>query len=650
MYIQSNLKNELNYYEVNTVKQLQVNLYFDNGDIQDCTAECIIEIFDTNITYNKETKELIFVKEGSAKLKILLLNTDNTYLTETIEILVYDTFFKENYLTSFFSGYDAGLIQKNERLKVIMDALMQYMDILYSYKQDIYTMTDTRNVKSKYLTSLGQTFGFEKIDFTNEDSANEAATEYVYREILLNLFDIINIRGTKLSYELFFNALGFDIKLEEFWFNNEGDLVQIDVVEDDNGDTNSTYLTYDTSGAPVLSGPELNKDPRKYNTPNNPYYIANKSNYIRPIITNRIDNVGQLASFTQDRKKIIRKYLEYLRPQHIQYLTAVLTANLSYIYDNNGVLIQDSEIITFFNTILEDFISARQYCIDNTSNYGLALEIDSIEVLDTDLINIVFNKKVKAPNSFVSPTINDITKFATTNLLTIESVRRIPDAREKIQIRFDSAVAGADTITGINISDAFGNTFTDSEAFVLPANLVGPFVLPAVVSITAISRRLIRIVFNTKLDYDSVIDLNNYSVLDNLLTIESVFLNSDLESIDLFLKDDMIHNQLYTITLSDIYNYTLLDSLTVYTANFIGFGYDDITVTNQPIMLPECGVISNEVLDAMTEKYLRASNIALGEVFGYFLKWDTPGIFWDITNIKWDQKDLAYDTLTITQV
>lgn len=653
MYIQSNLKNELNYYEINTSKKLEVKLYFDNGDIQDCTDNCILEIFDTNIAFNNATKELVFNGEGTARLKILLSdNTTSGYLTETTELIVYENFFKNNYLTSFFSEYDSRLILKNEKLKVIMDSMMQYLDILYAYRKDIEGITDPRNVKIRYLGLLGQSLGFEKIDFTKEDKIEEAATDFLYREILTNLFDILQIRGTKLSYELFFNALGFDIKLEEFWLNQEGDLVQIDVVEDINGDINSTYLTYDTSGNPILSGPELNKDPRKYNVPNSPYYLVNKSNYVRPIITNKIDNIGQLASFTADRKKIIKKYLEYLRPQHINYLTAVLSANLSYIYDNNGNLIQDSELLTFFNTIIETYSSAKQYCIDNTENYSDPIVIDSVELIDIDIVNIVFNKRAKAPNSFVTPTINDLTHFtALTN--TIDSVRRIPSDKNKIQVRFLGAAAGAETIDTTDISDIFGNlTALDSVNFVLPSALAGPFLLPDIVSVEAISRRLIRIVFNTELDYSSVINLANYSILDNLLEIDSIFLNTGLTSIDIFLRSDMIHDQLYTITIQNINNYDLSDTLIVSTKNFIGFGYDDITVTNQPIILPDCGSIQLDSIDwnNFDEKYLKAGNIKYNEIFGYFLKWDTPGIQWDVTNIKWDQKDLVYDSLTITEI
>jgi hypothetical protein len=660
MYIQSNFKDELNYYELNTTKQLIVNLYHDNGDVVDCTEACLVELFDSNITYNSETREFTFQGEGTAKVKVLLLdNATNTYFHEQIDVLIYDSFFRTNYLDSFFSEYDSKLIRANEKLKIIMDALMQYLDILYAYKKDIQNLTDARNVKSKYLSLLGQTFGFEKIDFTNENSANEASVEFLYREILVNLFDILNIRGTKLSYELFFNALGFDIKLEEFWFNSDGNLVQIDVVEDDTGDVNSTYLTYDTSGAPVLIGPEINKDPRKYNTANNAYNIANKSNYVRPIITNKIDNVGQLANFNIERKKIIKKYLEFLRPQHIQYLTTVITANLSYIYDNDGNLIQDSEVLLLFNTITENYSAAKQYCLDNTEGYADTLTIDSVEEIDTNTINLVFNKKIKAPNAFVTPTINTLSHFtALTN--TLSSVRRIPNEKNKLQIHFTGAVAGAEQITTTNISDVYGNLFSDLVNFNLPATLIGPFAIPNLTNIYAVSRRHIQILFDVELDYASVIDLNNYSVLDDAFVIEYAFLGSDLKTINLFLKYDMVHDFIYTLTISNIYNYDLSDWLTISTKNITGIGYDTVTVTNQKITLPDCGVINEDQIDwqitpltngqSPNEKYIKAINVKLQDIFGYWLHWDTAGFHWDITNIKWDQKDLTYDSLEITQI
>jgi hypothetical protein len=42
------------------------------------------------------------------------------------------------------------------------------------------------------------------------------------------MFDLISVRGTKLTYELFFNALGYITTFEEFWYDNDGNLIGVE--------------------------------------------------------------------------------------------------------------------------------------------------------------------------------------------------------------------------------------------------------------------------------------------------------------------------------------------------------------------------------------------------------------------------------------
>ena len=79
----------------------------------------------------------------------------------------------------------------------------------------------------------------------------------------------------------------------------------------------------------------------------------NKSNYVRPILTsNNVNIAPSPSSFTIRKRNVIKKYLEYLRPSHVQYIQELIAASLTPIAET--IYAPESEL--FLQYILMDVL------------------------------------------------------------------------------------------------------------------------------------------------------------------------------------------------------------------------------------------------------------------------------------------------------
>lgn len=299
-------------------------------------------------------------KEGSGIIKaVYTYNGETFYISK--QFVCYTSFFKDNYLTHLFPEYDAENIRSNQISKSTFDTLMDMLDILYAYNSDLQVIANFRNGKSKFLSLMSQNVGFERFDFSQINTPYELIETESFRELITNMTDLLSLRGTKLAYQIFFNALGYNLKLEEFWYDKDGNLIEIN--SDD--EALSTYYAYNTSGEFIDNPPYPRSDPRLFfgsdnlrNAPtgylkqyengvlkykkqefvnnkelinnSNNNFINNKSNYIRVYITDSINNniYQSLNSFSLEKRLAIKKYLEFLRPSRVQYIDEAFGYNL----------------------------------------------------------------------------------------------------------------------------------------------------------------------------------------------------------------------------------------------------------------------------------------------------------------------------------
>jgi len=120
-------------------------------------------------------------------------------------------FFQDNF-TKFLPSPDASAINTNEKMKIFQTSFMKEYDRFADIIDNIYNITDVDKVDNTYLAYLIQILGYEKGDDTllSNDS---------FRELAKNIIEIYKMKGTNYSFELFFNFLGFNISLKEFWFD-----------------------------------------------------------------------------------------------------------------------------------------------------------------------------------------------------------------------------------------------------------------------------------------------------------------------------------------------------------------------------------------------------------------------------------------------
>jgi hypothetical protein len=206
-----------------------------------------------------ESYSVLFRKEGTGFLKAIYNDNVNPILIDTRNFICYTSFFKENYLDYFVGDFNKEKILANPKNLAVFDTFMEMLDILYAYNQDLKEISSFDNTKSNFLDLLSQNIGFLRVDNLSRNTSYEDKEDYLFRELLKNMVDLLSIRGTKAAYELFFSAIGYNIRLNEFWYDQDGDLVEIDAYNE----LDTTYIGYKTDGSLKGNIAKKQNDPRK---------------------------------------------------------------------------------------------------------------------------------------------------------------------------------------------------------------------------------------------------------------------------------------------------------------------------------------------------------------------------------------------------
>jgi hypothetical protein len=407
-------------YGINNAHVLNSNVNFyvtliDEEDIEtDITESEFLSFYslddDNLFLFDKQSNNpfhVLFRKEGTGFLKAVYNDGINSLLVDTRNFICYVSFFKENYLNHLVGDFNKEKILANPKNKAVFDTFMEMLDILYAYNQDLKEISSFDNTKSNFLDILAQNVGFLRVDTLARNTSLEDKEDYIFRELLKSMIDLLSIRGTKAAYELFFSAIGYNIRLNEFWYDENGDLVEIDPYDEQN----TTYIGYNIDGSLKNNVAEKQNDPRKnvpkqkrfvFNVdvdsddniirsyempfempiienvfvylncikcgPRRDYKIVNKtrivfnadinlndgdavfvlknpdysvfrnakSNYMRVNISSKDeDKFTPPSFFSNQKKRLINYYLDFLNPIHMQYLPEFLINDIAG--DENGI-------------------------------------------------------------------------------------------------------------------------------------------------------------------------------------------------------------------------------------------------------------------------------------------------------------------------
>jgi hypothetical protein len=138
--------------------------------------------------------------------KAVYYQTMYTFKYSTIK-----TFFRSNY-DRFLPEYEYLNIISSEKKRIYLEAFMKELDRFANIIDEIYNVQDVDKTPEEYLNYLGQLVGYEREDYNLLANAP-------FRELIKNIVEIYRIKGTNYSYELFFNFIGFDVTIKEYWFD-----------------------------------------------------------------------------------------------------------------------------------------------------------------------------------------------------------------------------------------------------------------------------------------------------------------------------------------------------------------------------------------------------------------------------------------------
>jgi len=217
----------LNRYEIDKT----INIFKNDKEFQDMLSECDAILDDDN--YRQLAIVLLENKEEINNKTIDELNASappiarddiasicgKSYIEgymyrQVIYTFKYSTikiFFRQNY-SKFMPDYDFTVINSQPKMKLFIEAFMRVYDRFANIVDEIYNLVDVDKTPEKYLNYLAQAIGYERED-------NNLLNNVSFRELIKNIVEVYKIKGTNYSFELFFNFLGFQAELKEYWFD-----------------------------------------------------------------------------------------------------------------------------------------------------------------------------------------------------------------------------------------------------------------------------------------------------------------------------------------------------------------------------------------------------------------------------------------------
>lgn len=150
--------------------------------------------------------EIADIFEVNYMTKDMYYITLYTYKYSTIK-----TFFLDNY-GYYLPDIEKIHIESKEKIKIFQEALMREFDRFADTIEEIANVIDIDKTPDEYLNYIAQSVGYERED-------KKLLKDSSFRELIKNIIEIYKIKGTNYSFELFFNFLGFETELKEFWFD-----------------------------------------------------------------------------------------------------------------------------------------------------------------------------------------------------------------------------------------------------------------------------------------------------------------------------------------------------------------------------------------------------------------------------------------------
>ena len=206
----------LEEYHISVMKQAVIDANFKNVQAMQDLALLILENEEhirKESIWQLTAEEFLFkeIREifGISKAK------DNLYqsIFYCYKYCYVSSFFQNN-ADKFVPQCDIDEIKNNPAADAFLDAMLKEFDKISRLLDETKDYLDYDKIPWDYIVYLTQLLGLEK-DYLNIDDTEEA----YYRELAKNILDIYRVKGTNYSFQLFFNFLGIEIEIHEFFFD-----------------------------------------------------------------------------------------------------------------------------------------------------------------------------------------------------------------------------------------------------------------------------------------------------------------------------------------------------------------------------------------------------------------------------------------------
>jgi hypothetical protein len=205
-------------YTPEQVENMEAEIYTSNVSTLYEIAEVLLKYSD--IIKDKDIWYLLSNKVAWDELAYASGTTPAAFTAEIYKEIIFT--YKYCYAKSFFQNnrdkflpeVDFNEIEKNGAANAFYDAMMKEfdkMDTIISRASDFASFDD---IPDEYVNYLSQLVGFEQSTIDGGD-----LDIIKYKELVKNILDIYRIKGTNYSFELFFNFMGFNIEIKEYWFD-----------------------------------------------------------------------------------------------------------------------------------------------------------------------------------------------------------------------------------------------------------------------------------------------------------------------------------------------------------------------------------------------------------------------------------------------
>lgn len=206
------------YYVIKNLSDYDKSLHAQVAAANEAVYYNLSELLLQNSSYilNSEINDLILEDFLVYELKTIfdLVTINNDLLHQVFYSYKYSnvkSFFYENY-ERFIPEIDLLKIQSEEKTKILQESLMKELDKFSSIVEEISNLQDIDKIPNEYIEYLSQLLGYEREEIS-------LVTDVKYRILIKNIVQLYKIKGTNYSLELFFNFLGYNLQIYEYWFD-----------------------------------------------------------------------------------------------------------------------------------------------------------------------------------------------------------------------------------------------------------------------------------------------------------------------------------------------------------------------------------------------------------------------------------------------